>query len=82
VPLGSASAALFERRGEAALLVAHGAMNLTAVLPDQSLPGGRSRDDVLVDLALRMLPSVTVSSAATRAGQRIPAGAGPTGTAS
>jgi hypothetical protein len=83
VPLGSASAALFERRGETALLVAHGAMNLTAVLPEQPLPGGRSRGDVLVDLALRVLPVVTVSpAAAARAGQQPAAGAPPTGTVS
>jgi hypothetical protein len=69
VPLGSASAVLVERRGEAALLVAHGIINLTIVLPDQPLPGGRSRGDVLVDLALRVLPSVSMTPAsAPRAG--------------
>jgi hypothetical protein len=69
VPFGSASAALFERRGEAALLVAHSAVNLTVVLPDQPLPGGRNRGDVLVDIALRVVPSVSVTPASvTRAG--------------
>ena len=60
VPLGSASAVLIERRGEAVLMVAHEASNLTLLLPDQPLPGGRSRGEVLVDLALRILPAVTV----------------------
>lgn len=60
VPIGAASAVLIERRGEAVLMVAHAASNLTLVLPDQPLPGGRSRGDVLVDLALRVLPAVSV----------------------
>ncbi|OLT20726.1 hypothetical protein BJF78_09160 [Pseudonocardia sp. CNS-139] len=70
VPFGSAQAVVMERGGEAALLVAYANVNLTLVLPDQPLPGGRSRADVLVDLALRMLPAVAaVTPAATpRAG--------------
>jgi hypothetical protein len=69
VPLGSASAVLVERNGEAVLMVAHGASNLTAVLPDQPLPGGRNRADVLVDLALRVLPTVaSVPAASSRTG--------------
>jgi hypothetical protein len=68
VPLGSASAVLFERRGEAVLMVAHETSNLTLVLPDQPLPGGRSRGDVLVDLALRVLPAVSVVPSTAPAG--------------
>ena len=69
VPLGSASAVLVERRGESALLVAHGASNVTLVLPEQPLPGGRSPGEVLVDIALRVLPSVSATPApAPRAG--------------
>jgi hypothetical protein len=60
VPLGAASAVLFEKRGQAVLMVAHSTSNLTLVLPDQPLPGDRSRGDVLVDLALRVLPAVSV----------------------
>ena len=69
VPLGSASAVLVERRGESVLLVAHGASNVTLVLPEQPLPGGRSPGEVLVDIALRVLPSVSATPAsAPRAG--------------
>jgi hypothetical protein len=63
VPLGSASAVLFEKRGQAALMVAHSTSNLTLVLPDQPLPGGKSRADALIDLALRVLPNVSVEPA-------------------
>jgi hypothetical protein len=61
LPIGSASAVLLERPGEAVLLVVNGASNVTVVLPDQPLPGGRPRADVLVDLALRVLPTVTAT---------------------
>jgi hypothetical protein len=40
-------------------MVAHATSNLTLVLPEQPLPGGRNRADVLVDLALRVLPAVS-----------------------
>jgi hypothetical protein len=60
VPLGAASAVLFEKGGQAVLMVAHSTSNVTLVLPDQPLPGGRSRGDALVDLALRVLPGVSV----------------------
>jgi hypothetical protein len=60
VPLGAAQAVLFEKPGEAVLMVAHATSNIGLVLPDQPLPGGRSRADMLVDLALRVLPAVTV----------------------
>jgi hypothetical protein len=59
--LGSAPAALFEKRGQAVLMIAHSTSNLTLILPDQPLPGGKSRADALVDLALRVLPSVSVT---------------------
>jgi hypothetical protein len=69
LPIGSASAVLVERRGEAVLMVVHGVSNLTLVLPGQPLPGGRAPADVLVDLALRVLPAVSTvggtSSSAT-----------------
>jgi hypothetical protein len=61
VPIGSASAVLLERRGEAVLMIVNGASNVTVVLPDQPLPGGRPPVDVLVDLALRVLPAVTAT---------------------
>jgi hypothetical protein len=61
VQLGSAPAVLFEKRGQAVLMLAHSTSNLTLVLPDQPLPGGKSRADALIDLALRVLPSVSVT---------------------
>jgi hypothetical protein len=60
VPLGSAFAALFEKGDEAVLMVAHATSNVSLVLPEQPLPGDRSPRDVLIDLALRVLPAVTV----------------------
>lgn len=59
--IGSASAVLVERRGEAVLMVVNGGTNLTVVLPDQPLPGNRPRADALVDLALRVLPAVSTT---------------------
>jgi hypothetical protein len=59
MPLGSAPAVVFEKRGMAELMVAHSTSNLTLVLPDQPLPGGKTRVDALVDLALRVLPAVS-----------------------
>ncbi|MHA6631991.1 hypothetical protein ACU61A_41730 [Pseudonocardia sichuanensis] len=61
VPLGSAFASLFEKGDEAVLMVAHATSNVSLVLPEQPLPGDRSPRDVLVDLALRILPAVTVN---------------------
>jgi hypothetical protein len=63
LPLGSAPGALFEKRGQAVLMVAYSTSNLTLVLPDQPLPGGKTRADALVDLALRVLPAVSVDQA-------------------
>lgn len=60
VALGSAFASLFEKGDEAVLMVAHATSNLSLVLPEQPLPGDRSPRDVLIDLALRVLPAVTV----------------------
>jgi hypothetical protein len=58
IPIGDASAVLVERHGEAVLRVVHGSANLAFVLPTRRLPEGRSPRDVLVDLALRVLPVV------------------------
>lgn len=58
VPIGAASAALVERRGEALLMVVYGSGTLTVLLPDRPLPGGRQRGDALLDLALRVLPAL------------------------
>jgi hypothetical protein len=44
-------------------MVAHSTSNLTLVLPDQPLPGGKTRVDALVDLALRVLPAVSTDPA-------------------
>ena len=72
VSLGSAPAALFEKRGQAVLMVAHSTSNLTLVLPDQPLPGGKNRADALVDLALRVLPSVSVTPTSAVAPEQVP----------
>jgi hypothetical protein len=61
LPIGSASAVLVERQGEAVLMVVNEVSNLTLVLPNQPLPGGRPPADALVDLALRVLPAVSPS---------------------
>jgi hypothetical protein len=58
LPIGSAGAVLVERGGEALLSVVYGPTTLTLILPDQPLPGGRPRAEALVDLALRVLPTV------------------------
>ncbi|MFC5233584.1 hypothetical protein [Pseudonocardia zijingensis] len=63
--LGTAPAALFEKQGKAALMLAHSTSNLTLVLPDQPLPGDKTRADALVDLALRVLPSVSIVPSST-----------------
>jgi hypothetical protein len=72
MPLGSAPGALFEKRGQAVLMVAHATSNLTLVLPDQPLPGGKSRGDALVDLALRVLPTVAIMPTSAPAPQPAP----------
>jgi len=64
IPIGDASAVLVERRGEAVLRVVHGSANLSFVLPTHKLPAGRTPRDVLVDLALRVLPVVDAAGAA------------------
>lgn len=56
VPIGAAKAVLVERPGEALLTVLYGSGTLTFMLPDRPLP--RDRADVLVDLALRVLPGI------------------------
>lgn len=67
VPLGAASATLVERRGEALLSVLYGSGTVGLLLPDRPLPGGRSVEDVLVDLALRVLPAIAGSAPASAA---------------
>lgn len=57
-PIGSATAVLVERPKEAVLAVAYHVSNLSFVLPEGPLPGGRTPRDALVDLALRVLPTV------------------------
>ncbi|WP_219415141.1 hypothetical protein [Pseudonocardia nigra] len=64
LPIGSASAVLIDRADESVLMVVHGTSNLSLVLPDRPLPGGRPRGDALVDIALRALPAVAQSGAA------------------
>jgi hypothetical protein len=64
LPIGSASAALFERGGEAVLRVVHGSGNLAFVLPARALPDGRTPGETLVDLALRVLPAIATTGGA------------------
>jgi hypothetical protein len=63
VPLGGARGVLVERPQEAVLMVANGAETLTFVLPERIRIRDLSAGDTLVDLALRVLP--TVSGGAT-----------------
>lgn len=58
LPIGAASAAVFERPRETVLMVVYGASTVTFVLPDRPLPQDRPRADTLVDLALRVLPAI------------------------
>lgn len=62
--VGTATAVVFERRGEAELSIVYGSGTLTLLLPDRPLPGGRSRVDMLTDLARRVLPSMAEAGAA------------------
>ncbi|GEL19523.1 hypothetical protein PA7_33600 [Pseudonocardia asaccharolytica DSM 44247 = NBRC 16224] len=57
VPIGAAKGVFVERPGEAVLLVAYGVDNLTFVLPSTAATD-RPAADVLVDLALRVIPQV------------------------
>lgn len=56
--IGAAQAVLFDRPRESVLMVAYDDDTLTFVLPEGPRPGDRARGEVLVDLALRVLPSV------------------------
>lgn len=56
--IGAASAALFERPRETVLMVTYDDDTITMVLPEGPRPPGRTRADVLVDLALRVLPTI------------------------
>lgn len=62
--IGAAQAALFDRPRESVLMVTYDDDTLTFVLPEGPRPGDRARGDVLVDLALRVLPSVGPPGAA------------------
>jgi hypothetical protein len=63
--IGAARAALFERAAETVLMVTYDDDTLTFVLPEGPRPPGRTRADVLVDLALRVLPTVGSGSRAS-----------------
>lgn len=76
LPIGSAGAVLVERGGEALLSVAYGPVTLTLILPDQPLPGGRPRTEALVDLALRVLPSVAPRTPTAPATPSLPPASG------
>lgn len=58
LPIGTAKAILIERGGETLLTVLYGSGTLTLTLPERPLPGNRAPGDVLVDLALRVLPTI------------------------
>jgi hypothetical protein len=59
VALGDAHGVLVERPKEAVLMVANGAETLTFVLPERIRIRDLSAGDTLVDLALRVLPTVS-----------------------
>jgi hypothetical protein len=63
VPLGDARGVLVERPTDAVLLVANGAETLTFVLPQPVRIRDLSAADTLVDLALRVLPTVSAGAA-------------------
>ncbi|MGH3611914.1 MAG: hypothetical protein ACRDRK_04720 [Pseudonocardia sp.] len=60
LPIGSAPAVLVQRPGESLLTAVNGPATLTLVLPARApRPGGRTSEDVLLDLALRTLATIT-----------------------
>jgi hypothetical protein len=63
VALGGARGVLVERPKEAVLMVANGAETLTFVLPERIRIRDLSAADTLVDLALRVLPTVSGAAA-------------------
>jgi hypothetical protein len=65
--IGAAQAALFDRPSESVLMVTFDDDTLTFVLPEGPRPGDRARGDVLVDLALRVLPAAGPPGAGTPA---------------
>ncbi len=58
LPVGTASGVLVERAGEALLTVLYGSGTVTLTLPARPLPGGKTPDVMLVDLARRVLPTM------------------------
>jgi hypothetical protein len=63
VALGGARGVLVERPQEAVLMVANGAETLSFVLPERIRIRDLSAGDTLVDLALRVLPTVSAAAA-------------------
>lgn len=61
--IGAARAVLFERGREALLTVVHQNANISIILPTRPLPPGLSREGLLVDIALRVLPTVAAGEA-------------------
>jgi hypothetical protein len=58
LPVGTASGVLVERAGEALLTVLYGSGTVSLTLPARPLPGGKTPDVMLVDLARRVLPTM------------------------
>ncbi|WP_300017368.1 hypothetical protein [Pseudonocardia sp.] len=67
LPIGAARSALFDRTRESVLMVTYDDDTLAFVLPEGPRPGDRPRGDVLVDLALRVLPVVGPPSSTSQA---------------
>ncbi|MFC4949608.1 hypothetical protein [Pseudonocardia sp. GCM10023141] len=72
--IGAATAVLFQRRDEAELSAVYGTGTVTLLLPNGKLPGARTRDDVLKDLAVRVLATMPEVGAAPPAPTGAPAG--------
>ncbi|MGH3569643.1 MAG: hypothetical protein ACRDRH_27250 [Pseudonocardia sp.] len=66
LPIGSAPAVLLQRPAESLLTAVNGPATLTLVLPARApRPGGRTSEDVLLDLALRTLVTITPPAPST-----------------
>jgi hypothetical protein len=62
--IGAARAVLVERPGEAVLMVVNRSSTVTLVLPDEVRVGDLEAQEILVDLALRVLPQVSGQASA------------------
>lgn len=71
--IGAAEAVLVERPREALLMVVYGSGTLTVLLPTGPLPGDRLPGDVLVDMALRVLPVLAAVAPVTDPTPAVPA---------